>query len=88
MAQTTINYDDFIEHYSNPINIYQPQPKERRSTHTRGILQLIRILCNLSINDVSEKEIIKELAIGLIIGLVTLPLIPFLIILLEILIVN
>ena len=86
MAQTTINYDKLIEIYSNPVTTYRPNTKERSKKNTTGILQMLRNLCNLSRDEISDKELIKEMILGLIAGLVTLPLIPFLIIFLEILV--
>lgn len=86
MAQTTINYDKLIEIYSNPVTTYRPKTKERSKKNTTGILQTLRNLCNLSRDEFSDKELIKEMIMGLIAGLVTLPLIPFLIIFLEILV--
>ena len=84
MAQTTINYDKLMEIYSNNVT-YHPKPKER-STRTPDNLQFIRDICNLSSNELSNKELIKHLFMGLVTGLVTLPLIPLMIIFLEILI--
>ena len=84
MAQTTINYDKLMEIYANN-TAYHPKPKER-STCTQDSLQFLRDICNLSSNDLSDKELIRQLFIGLITGLVTLPLIPIMIIFLEILI--
>ena len=86
MAQTTINYDKLIEIYSNPVTTYRPKTKERSKKNNRDILQVLRNLCNLSRDEISDKELIKEMILGLIAGLVTLPLIPFLIIFLEILV--
>ena len=86
MAQTTINYDKLIEIYSNPVTTYRLKTKERSKKNTTGILQMLRNLCNLSRDEISDKELIKEMILGLIAGLVTLPLIPFLIIFLEILV--
>ena len=86
MAQTTINYDKLIEIYSNPVTTYRSKTKERSKKNTTGILQMLRNLCNLSRDEISDNELIKEMIMGFIVGLVTLPLIPFLIIFLEILV--
>ena len=86
MAQTTINYDKLIEIYSSPVTTYRPKTKERSKKNNTDILQILRNLCNLSRDDISDKELIKEMIMGIIAGLVTLPLIPLMIIFLEILV--
>ena len=85
MAQTTINYDKLIEIYSKPVIAYQPQTKKRRNNKT-GILQMLRNLCNLSYDDISDKELIKEIFVATVAGLITLPLLSMIIIFLEILV--
>ena len=86
MAQTTINYDKLIEIYSSPIKTYHPKSTGRRSTHKLDILHFVRNLCNLSCDEVSDKELIKGIHIGLLLGFITYPTILLLMVALDILI--
>jgi hypothetical protein len=83
MAQTTVNYDELMQVYSSPLSTAKYVRPKRKDIISYKSFYLLRKICNLLDDDISDQELRSIVIGGIIVGALSLPLLSITIIFLN-----